>query len=147
MGYEITQRGAVFGMQKENFEPCLQAIKALADRVQFLASGENSMGDRWYSWVNTEKFVSAKTLEEALEEWGWEIQLAEDGDAYFLQFVNEKLGDDEVLLNAIAPYVEDGSYIEIAGEDADWWRWVFKGGKMFEITPEITWPEPQEITE
>jgi hypothetical protein len=40
---------------------------------------------------------------------------------------------------AIAPYVEENSYIEMVGEDGDRWRWVFKNGKCEEKYPEVIW--------
>ena len=45
------------------------------------------------------------------------------------------------LLESIAPFVDEGSFLEFSGEEADLWRFVFKDGKVYEISPEITWPE------
>ena len=43
------------------------------------------------------------------------------------------------VLNAIAPFVEEESYIEMRGEDDVYFRWVFRNGKVEEIYPEIIW--------
>lgn len=59
-----------------------------------------------------------------------------------IYFEGEKYSDlmDEVL-SEIAPFVEDGSYFELAGEDNAMWRWVLKNGRVYEIYPKIIWPD------
>ena len=54
--------------------------------------------------------------------------------SFSFDFYGEKLGDDEIFLSALAPYVEDGSYLEFEGEDGYSWRWSFKNGKLVEKT-------------
>ena len=55
-----------------------------------------------------------------------------------IYFEGEKYGDDDLIFNAIAPYVEDGSYIQMNGEDGAIWRWVFENGKCVEKQATIT---------
>lgn len=71
--------------------------------------------------------MKAETLEEVLKAWRWDADTNEAGDIVDLQFQSEKLGDDKVLLNAIAPFVKEGSYIKMHGEDNSTWRWHFDG--------------------
>lgn len=52
---------------------------------------------------------------------------------------SEKLGDEFKFFQAIAPYVEVGSYIELQGEDGCRWRWVFDGNICVEQTAKIVW--------
>ncbi len=51
----------------------------------------------------------------------------------------EYLGEERIIFNVIAPFVEEGSFIEIVGEDGETWRWVFEGGKCEEKKPKIKW--------
>ena len=44
-------------------------------------------------------------------------------------FRAEKLHDQYAMLKEIAPFVREGSYIEMQGEDFKRWRWAFYGGK------------------
>ena len=46
------------------------------------------------------------------------------------------------LANAAA-YVTDGSFIEMKGEQGEYWRYVFKGGKLKELNPKTVtiWEE------
>ena len=58
-----------------------------------------------------------------------------------LEFTGEKLWDQREMFEQIAQFVEDGSYIEMHGEDESMWRWVFKNGVCHEIDAIVTWPE------
>ena len=142
MGYYMDQMESDFKIKKENFSAALVAIKALAEQLEEKASG-GSFGpnriERWFSWVVTSEFVDAKTLVDAIKAWRWQAQLNSDGDISALYFEGEKLGDDEVLFDALAPFVEDGSYIQMSGEEDAMWRWVFKNGVMLESYPTISW--------
>jgi len=137
MGYYIELMESSFMILKENQDAALTAIKALAGKETI----KDSSGMH-FSWVNTENFLKAKTIHDALKEWHWETQVNQKGDIFDLYFTGEKLGDDNVLFDAIAPYVEDG-YIQMKGEDDYVWRWIFKGGQMRELpgTVTITFPE------
>ena len=75
-----------------------------------------------------------------IQRFGYIPKLDNDGNIVEIDFEGERLGHDEdVMFNAIAPYVEDGSFIEMVGEDGDRWRWVFKNGECKEIKAKMTW--------
>ena len=111
----------------------LDAIKSL--------HGKETIGDasgRHFSWVN-HNFYESNDLEEIMADWRWEVFFNGNGDINEIEFVGQKIGDDEILFKAIAPFVEDGSYIEMCGEDGLMWRWEFKDGRLIEKTAHITW--------
>jgi len=74
-----------------------------------------------------------------LSEWRWEALIDDDGNIIDLTFFGEKYGDDLIMLNAIAPWVKPGSYIEMSGEDGSMWRWAFDGSQCKEVYPKIEW--------
>ena len=77
-----------------------------------------------------------------LENYGYTAELDDDGNIICLYFNGDKIAHDEdTMFQAIAPYVEDGSFIEMAGENGDRWRWVFKDGRCEEFRPKVTWPD------
>ena len=77
-----------------------------------------------------------------LENYGYEAEVDDDGSIIGVDFIAHKLAHDEdTMFQAIAPYVKDGSYIEMGGEDGDLWRWIFKDGTCKEIHAIITWPD------
>lgn len=83
------------------------------------------------SWVDGPTVLKAKTLIEALSEWRYESDLDDDtGDMVISCFTGEKLGDDEQLWEALAPYVKSGAVIDCRGEDDARWRWAFEEGKL-----------------
>lgn len=99
----------------------LQAIKKLA--------GKETISDSsgWhFPWVETAEFLSAQTLEDALDAWNWKASLDEEGNVVDVQSLCQKAGAENVLFQAIAPFVRRGSYIRMAGEDSVW-KWYFTG--------------------
>lgn len=148
MGYCIQLVDQKFTIKKENKAKALEAIRALAKQTSKMSGGSWGPGgqerSRHFSWVTTDDFVLAKTLEAALEAWRYEALFhhkdeKNEGDVVGINFSGEKLGDDKVLLDAIAPFVEDGSFLQFSGEDGGAWRWVFKDGKCTEKA--ATWEE------
>jgi hypothetical protein len=143
MGYHMNQRDAVFKIKAENVDKTLEAVKGLAETVDENGSGGACGGGKktetWYSWVTTEVFANANTLQEAMSEWRWDIDTDDEGNVVWIDFMGEKIGDEEFLFNAIAPYVEDGSFIEMQGEDGAIWRWNFTGEECFSENARIVW--------
>lgn len=143
MGYCMDLMDADFVIKRENQDKALEAVKKLADTVNENGSGSSYSGgeckSRSYAWVTTEDFVNADDVSEAISAWGWEPQTDEvTGDITTMYFVAEKKGDDEYLLDALAPYVEPGSFIQMQGEDGSIWRWFFDGQQCIEQGGEVT---------
>jgi len=65
-----------------------------------------------------------------------------EGNIDGVEFSAEKLHDEFGMFQKIAPFVRDGSFIEMKGEDYLIWRWLFRGGTCHEIDP--LWPEPSK---
>jgi hypothetical protein len=142
MGYYINQEECNFTILKENFSPCLDAIKGLMSQTNKMPGGSWSGGvqtDRWFSWVNTERVLSAETLVDALYAWRWDASLDSNGNIEGIYFLGEKAGSDDDLMEVIAPFVKCGSYIQMRGEEGEIWRWFFKGGKMYQQEAKIVW--------
>ena len=141
MGYCMNQRDSKFNIKSRNKNKALAAIKTLMSKVNELGGGGSYSGGKcnkkWFSWVTTETVVNAKTLKEAMQEWRWEINCDAKGNVDSICFASEKLGDDNYLLEAIAPYVVSGSWIDMEGEDGSIWRWEFKNGKVKEIAGRV----------
>ncbi len=78
-------------------------------------------------------FENLTTLEDVLRHWWWEPEFDEFGNIVKLTFNGLSLGDSDIMLAAIAPWVEDGSFVEFATEEALRFRFDFQGGKMTEV--------------
>lgn len=142
MGYCMDMQECSFHIPAEKFGEALAAIKALMIDTESMSGGSYQGGmqtGKWFSWVHTESVWSAEGLPEALSAWRWKAYLSERGDIDYLSFTGEKSGDDRVLFSAIAPYVTDGSYISMRGEDGFLWRWFFQNGECSEQEGQIVW--------
>jgi hypothetical protein len=123
----MTQRETDFTIEDE--DGALRAVKDLVGKetVKGYGSGPH------FAWVDN-GFAKAATLQEALKCWRWNL----DKD-YGIEFWGEKLGDDQILFDTIAPFVKAGSFIEMDGEDGMKWRWYFDGEKCVEQSGKVTW--------
>jgi Golgi nucleoside diphosphatase len=127
MGYNMSQMSCdSFLLKKENFAAALKAVKDLTTRQ--------------YTWVNNDEVTKATTLKDAISAWNWELTVDDEGNGTSLDFNAEKLGDEEAMFNAIAPFVESGM-LEMKGEVGDHWRWLFKDGKCRNVSGRVVYDE------
>lgn len=134
MGYCIEQTESKFKILAKNIPSVVAEIKKLNDKPGYIG------GFKDYSWV-TRTDPSVNDISILMDDWRWCVDIDSNGDIDDITFGGEKLGDDVLFLNTIAPFVESESYITMSGEDNYLWRWIFKDGKMKEITPKVTWHE------
>lgn len=134
MGYCISVRVMSFRIKDENKKAALKAMRGL--------KGQETCGDHFsFSWVDAD-FHQLGTLEEVLKAWRYYPKTdPETGDIISLDFGGEKWGDDRLLFDTLAPYVEAGSKIEYLGEDGNKWRFVFDGKTLKESRPQVTWSD------
>lgn len=142
MGYCMYQSDSVFNISASNIKDVIKTIHALASDKNKMFGGRWTPGvgksESWYSWVNMD-FVNTNDIKEIFNCWRWDVTTDDDGNITDIYFDGGKLGDDVVLFETIAPYVNDGSYIQMRGEDEHIWRWCFNNGKLEEKSPTITW--------
>ena len=140
MGYYIDQVGQNFFVPANKINDMVRAIHRLAFEEDKMGGATFSSGEttRHYSWVDM-NFVNLTDVKKVFNCWRWDIYLDDEGNIDSIFFNSEKLGDDTVFLNAIAPFVKDGSYIEMNGEEGAMWRWVFNNGVCEEKAPQIIW--------
>lgn len=133
MGYCISQHETNFNIKTEHKADALKAIKSLAGKE----THKHNQSPH-FSWVETAHFLKTETLEEALIVWRWHAKTDEKGNIVDLDFNGEKYGDCTVLFTAIAPYVTDGSFITMKGEDGAIFRWVFNNKTFKEQQAKVT---------
>lgn len=133
MGYCMDQGDTQFRIKADKKHAAWEATRPLLQESTKMGGYGYSGGQttRHYSWVDAADFQMSKTIEGVLEAWRWEPEVDEKtGDIVGVSFRGEKLGDDEVLWKAIAPFVESGSFIAMNGEDGGAWCWRFTDGKF-----------------
>ena len=131
----MEQLDSKFRIKLENLPKVKAVIKALHGKESI----DFDDGPSHFSWVD-EDFYKLNTAIQLMQAFRWEPTIDDNGDVADINFTGEKLGDDKIFFEAIAPFVESDSYIEMKGEDDEKWRWVFKKGKLYEISPETIWP-------
>jgi hypothetical protein len=138
MGYRISLEDVKFRIRADRKADALAAAKQLKSVEQKVGNGGNGT-IRWFSWMNGVDLSEIQTLEEMLESWRYETVIDADGNVVDLSFLGEKIGQEDLLWQAIAPFVEPGSFIEMSGEDGAHWRWIFDGETCQEQKAKISW--------
>jgi hypothetical protein len=142
MGYCMSQENAEFRIAKSKHAAAIKKLKELMKRTDLMRGGSN-LGGKWiphFSWVETDEVLNATSLAEVMEAFRWTVEHdADDGNITSISFSGEKLGDDQHFFEAIAEFVDDGSFIEMRGEDGALWRWIFSGGKVTEKHATVSW--------
>lgn len=134
MGYYIEMTDSKFNIKKENFKKALESLKSV-----FVPENMNCYdyidGKRYphFSWVDTESVLRSRSLGNALAEIRYEPYYDGNDNICDVEFTGEKYGSEKVFFNALAPYVENDSYIAFEGEDGEAWEWRFEDGKVEQI--------------
>ena len=129
MGYCIWQHSSSFIILAENFAKVVKAIK-------------EAFKDQQFGWVRAELVQNCKSIFDILAECRWDVDIDIGGNIVGIEFTGEKLGDDiETLFNAIAPYVQAGSYIQMSGEEGEQWKYVFDGASMREVQGRVVFDD------
>ena len=124
MGYVIHQISSSFTLPAGKATDALNALKQLRG-LETCGAADH----KHFMWINdSSEFLNASSLEEALQMWRWRATPDEDGGVAGLEFVGESRGDEDLLFQALAPFVDEGSYIAVVGEDDAVWRWFFSRG-------------------
>jgi hypothetical protein len=133
MSEYMEQKSSEFFIAKKDFDKVLKAIKNLMSKAGELGSGYSGDEGRHFAWVGTKEVLDAKDVFEAISEWRWSFIIDENNENIIgITFDGQKLGDDKYLFNAIAPFVKEGSFIEISIDNNGDWRWEFIQGKCLD---------------
>ncbi len=114
----------------------LEAIKKMPGKERDLdLCAENHFAYIHFDTVDGKRvylFEKSADLVQALLYWHWYAEYDSEGNINKLTFYGLDLGDSDILLATIAPWVEDGSFIEFANEEGARFRFDFSGGKVRE---------------
>lgn len=143
----MSQEKSRFQIAADKVPGALAAVKNLLTKTKKMHGGSYTDGGSvlnpkkrtWipsFAWVDMQGLTDAVTLAEAMAAWRWEVTMGKDGGVSGIVFVGQKFGDDEVLMQAIAPFVTPRSYIQLRGGDDHRWIWTFDGKTFREIPVE-----------
>ena len=85
--------------------------------------------NKWFNGLDWNYDEIYKSTEEILHALGFETEILQSGDLEIVGFKGE-MGDEDIFLGYLAPFVEDGSYIEWINDDDLVWKYTFLQGDM-----------------
>lgn len=133
MGTYLAVRDAPVYILPHNIKPAADALRA-----QVAIDALN--GRRHYAWIDPANIVRAPDDISVFIAWRWKPIPGPDGAIENLDFTGVKLGNDEEFFSTIAPFVENGSYVECEA-DGSMWRWIFRDGKLHVHEGEVAWTD------
>jgi hypothetical protein len=141
MGIYIYQLQTEFQVAAEKCPQMFEALKiAIGETSKDLLFGGERRGNeivRHFAFINHEKVLNAVNLEEALYYCRWAPEFDQQGNIIDIEFTGEKYGNEDILFNALAPFIEEGSYITMVNDRREIWRWRFDGIKSHKETGKI----------
>lgn len=68
------------------------------------------------SWINKDDLAATGSFAELMEECRWRPTFDELGNVTELTFIGEKLGEERLIFEFLAPFVKDGSVVEFVSD-------------------------------
>jgi hypothetical protein len=129
MGYYVEGHSYSFRIKAGQDKAIMDVLRELNTHDELKRGGGGS-GDetKWFSWMNGFDW-SQDDVKTFLEAVGFYVEVDEAGDITDLSH-DGKMGQEQLFLGVLAPFIETGSEIVWKGEDEDRWRWLFQNGKM-----------------
>ena len=157
MGYYIRTNTSNFRIRKDNLSKFWEIVTHLMSDEQLAKNGnvifpDQPMKKMYYSWIDTHmarKAIQNQDIFRFFFEWRYELMNDEENEDFICSHImieggESKIGDEELLFEAIAPIVENGSYIEVIGEDGERFRWSWNNGKLYVADAEVVFSDPVE---
>ena len=154
MGYFVTTTDVNFSIPKQNLGKAYAALCALNDNDEAKSGGSygaaaldkrsprpagmNYHPARWYAWMPANYPQVCPDTKAVLEALGFDVNVEVSGDVRILCY-DSKIGDEHLFVEALAPFVAEGSYICWRGEDDVEWRDLVKDGRIITQRPTKTW--------
>ena len=82
-------------------------------------------------WIDGDGLDDAESLEDLLRACRWNPQVNKSGDIIDICFEGGNWGDDEKILQILAPYTFSNSHIRMKGQDGVQWLWNFDGRRCY----------------
>ena len=140
MGYYVTTEDINIIVPKDLIEPAYKAVLAMNEDDNLKRGGSHGSERKfWFAWM-PEDLSTLADLHAVMENLGFDTHYGEAGELV-LGHYDSKTGQEDLFLDAIAPFVQEGSYAIWKGEDNSFYKWEFNDGKMLVIPGEmeITW--------
>jgi len=141
MGYYVNIEAVNWLLPIAHEDAALQILKDLNKPANdHLKRGGRFSGGKetakWYSWMPEDYDKTVTSVSEVLEMLGFDTKIDPEGTRILAY--DSKTGQEDLFVNAIAEFVEPGSFIDWRGEDGAFWRWEFRDEKMRTLEGRVT---------
>lgn len=85
---------------------------------------------RWFAWADPNYPAKCPTLRDVFCHIGFAAYVSLDDGATIIGDYDNKSGDEQLFLAAVAPFADEGSWLEWQGEDGAPYRHEVKGGRL-----------------
>lgn len=137
-----------FFIPKENFEEAFNAVCELNNDNSIKRGGhwpiaegdENVKGPHpkyWFSWMDWNYTETCETIVEVFEQLGFDVH--ENDEGIISIWYDNPIGQEELFLQAIVPYVQDGSYLDWQTDDGCLYRHIYENGEMVKKEGRVVW--------
>lgn len=142
MGYYVSMRDSNFSIPES--DEVLQVLKDANWKYQnYKNGGSFGRGEstRWFSWMPSDYDQVVTSVAEVFELLGFEV----DKTLTHCTLMNydSKIGQEDLFLALVAPFVEEGSWIEWQGEDGASWRHEVVNGRLHVRDAYIQYGDPK----
>lgn len=148
MGYYVNITDANFIIPPENLGEAYRALCALNAHDELktggswgpLPDGSYGQKEKWFAWMDANYPETCKDAEAIFTALRFETDSNPD-DGLTLLGYDSKAGGEEHFLEAVAPFVKPGSYLEWRGEGGEVWREEYDGRTRRILRGRILWEE------
>lgn len=146
MGYYVTLIASDFAIPEDRWDEAFEALVELNKHDELKTGGRIAGGgevEKWFAWMDPDypKLAREQVAEGKFEHpliavfdqlgFDWSIdELAHRPASLSLDGYYDKTGGEDCFLEAVAPFVVAGSYLDWRGEDDLYWRHKFNGETM-----------------
>lgn len=153
MGFYVAIEDADFAIPET--EEVLQALKDANTKYDHAkhggSYGNGERKEKWFSWMTSDYDKTVTSVKEVFDMLGFDTHYSDiDGKQHVvIDYYDSKIGQEDIFLYVVAPWVNNNSYIAWRGEDDSHWKHIVDNGvlKIMEsVTSEIIYGQPHEIT-
>jgi hypothetical protein len=162
LGYYITNTDGEFLIPPQNIDAAYRALCALNDRDELKSGGAWGGGHpdardarpegmdhhpaRWFSWLPPNYPTTCTNAEEVFTALGFGAYTDEDG--LHVAGYDDKTGDQEHFLAAVAPFCSRLSSLDFRGECGEMWRYSINDeGGLVVWESKITYTNPRNYAD
>lgn len=96
-------------------------------------------------FVPEEHVQKVEKITTDLYDWSWEFFYDDNGNIEDITFTGEKYFSEELSqMNAIAPFVREGSFIHYCVDEEEHYRFYFTGDECLDQKGEVVFPDPPD---